>query len=60
MNTAQLIKKLQEADPSGELPVVALADDGYAYNLGGVREQGCDQGIVDDEGKGVIVIDASN
>jgi hypothetical protein len=60
MNTGELIKKLQEADPTGKLPVVALAEDGYAYDLGSVEEQGCDAGVVDDEGKGVIVIDASN
>jgi len=60
MNTGELIELLQKADPSGKLPVVALADDGYAYDLGSVEEQGCDAGVVDEDGKGVIVIDATN
>ncbi len=60
MNTGELIKKLQELDPSGELPVVALTDDGYAYDVFRAENQGCEAGVVDDEGEGVIVLDATN
>ena len=46
MKTKELIQKLQELDPSGELEVVAETNDGYAYNVFGGKVGGCMEGIV--------------
>ena len=60
MNTKELIEKLQELDPSGELEVVAETNDGYAYNVFGGQVGGCMEGIVNDENKDVLILDATN
>lgn len=60
MKTKELIQKLQELDPSGELEVVAETNDGYAYNVFGGKVGGCMEGIVNDENNDVLILDATN
>ena len=59
MNTNELIKHLQELDPTGEREVVVETEDGYAYNINEGKLGGCMEGIVDDESDEVLILDAT-
>lgn len=48
--TAEVIKALQDADPSGNLEVVIKHEDGWAYSVSDDAEAvSCQDGIIKDE-----------
>ena len=60
MNTNELITKLQELDPSGELPVVVRCDDGWHYDIWGGETGAVQEGIRDDdEEPNCVILDAT-
>jgi hypothetical protein len=49
MLTKQLIKKLQELDPDGNMVIVFESEDGYVYNISpDPKKIYADSGIIDD------------
>ena len=49
MNTKEIIDKLQELDPEGIYDVVALANDGYVYDIFHVNTEECNKGIIEED-----------
>jgi hypothetical protein len=63
VRTKDLIKLLQEADPTGEQEIVVMTNDGYAYNLSPSAELvNCSEGQVDEDNENVncLMLDAAN
>lgn len=63
MTTKDLIKKLQEADPEGNMEVVARCRDGYVYDVWGAELGNATEGVETDEDQEVepncLIIDAT-